>query len=338
MDEDVFETGYGLANVDAGPLAQGGKGRFQQSVIMAADMQRGAEKCDMLDPRFAFELRQELAHIGTFDDEGDQAGLLDDVLHRTARNDAAEIDEDDSVAAFRLVHVMGADQDGEPALAQMMDLLPEFAAGQWIDARRRLVEQQQPGLVEHASREREALLPTAGKLAGELILTVLKPEPCERSIDLLLALRHLVDAGDEFQIFADGEIFPEAEALGHVTDRALDVLRIADDIVAEARAASGIGFQEPAEHADGGCLAAAVRSQEAPDLAFRHGDVDSVDGDFAPEALGEALNVNGKPAHGAGAGAAGTGATWTGTPGRIGRPPATRASALNTSLSRFPTL
>src|SRR5207248_10794399 len=144
-----------------------------------------------------------------------------------------------------------------------------------------------------------------------------------------------INARDEFQIFANREIFPEAEALSHVADGSLDAVGLFDHIEAKAGSSAGIGLEEPAEHADGRCLAAAVGPEKAPHLAFGHRDIDSIDGDFAPEALGEAVNVDGKRTHGAGARAAGSGLTSTGTPGRIGRPPATRASALNTSLSRF---
>src|SRR6202521_2993030 len=114
-----------------------------------------------------------------------------------------------------------------------MDFLPEFAPRLGIDARRRLIEQQQPGLVDHAGRAREPLLPAAGELAGELILTILKAEPREGGVDFLPALRDLIDAGDEFQIFADREIFPEAEALGHVADDAFDAVGLPDHIVAK---------------------------------------------------------------------------------------------------------
>src|SRR3954471_8303630 len=127
MDEDVLEAWRRFANVHAGPLAQRSERPLQGGAIMAADVQRGAEKGDMLDTGLAFELRQQLANIGTFDDKCDQARLPDDLLHRAARDNTSEIDKDHAVAAFRLIHVMGADQDGEPALAEMVDLLPEIA-------------------------------------------------------------------------------------------------------------------------------------------------------------------------------------------------------------------
>ena len=50
-----------------------------------------------------------------------------------------------------------------------MDQVPELAAGLRVDARRRLVEQQQLRPVQDAGGERQPLLPAAGELPGELV-------------------------------------------------------------------------------------------------------------------------------------------------------------------------
>ena len=117
MDEDVFETRGSLANLDPGSRTQGSERSIQRGAIMTADMQRRPEEGDMFDSGFALQLWQKLANIGAFDNERGQTRLSDDVLHRAARYDVAEIDEDDAVTAFSLVHVMGTDEDREAALA-----------------------------------------------------------------------------------------------------------------------------------------------------------------------------------------------------------------------------
>ena len=81
----------------------------------------------------------------------------------------------DPVAALGLVHVVGADQDRDAAGGERVDLLPELAPRLRIDARGRLVEQQQLRLVEHAGGERQALLPAAGQLARELASRAPRP-------------------------------------------------------------------------------------------------------------------------------------------------------------------
>ena len=74
------------------------------------------------------------------------------------------------VATFGLVHVMRGDEKGQALRGEVLNLLPEVAPRLRIDARGRLIEQQQFRLVNEASRERESLLPPAGELARELLL------------------------------------------------------------------------------------------------------------------------------------------------------------------------
>src|SRR5258708_37407919 len=67
-------------------------------------------------------------------------------------------------------------------------------------------------------------------------------------------------------------------------------------------------------------------------MAFGHGDIDVIHRDLAAKALGQAFYLDCQLAciH--------CGLTSTGWPGCTGRPPGSRASALNTSFSRLPTL
>src|SRR3954471_12305812 len=139
-----------------------------------------------------------------------------------------------------------------------------------------------------------------------------------------------VESRHEFQILADRKVFPEAEALGHVTDPPLDGFGLGAEIKTETGALPFIGAQQAAQHADGGGLAGAIGAEKAPHLAFRNGDIDVIHRRLFAEALGQALDVNGQRSH--------SGLTVTGWPGWMPRPPSFRASSLNTSFSRLPTL
>ena len=81
------------------------------------------------------------------------------------------------MAALRLVHVVGGDEDGQAVLGEAVDLVPELAPRFRVDAGGRLVEEQKLRLVHDAGGEREALLPAAGERAGELALAALQAEP-----------------------------------------------------------------------------------------------------------------------------------------------------------------
>ena len=63
---------------------------------------------------------------------------------------------------------MGGQQDAPALLADVLDPPPELAARLGIEARRRLVEQQQQRLVDDGDVERQSLLLAAGELLERL--------------------------------------------------------------------------------------------------------------------------------------------------------------------------
>src|SRR6185437_1625739 len=152
----------------------------------------------------------------------------------------------------------------------------------------------------------------------------------DRVVDARPCVIEFIDLCDKLQIFADRQVFPEAEALGHVAHFALDLFALGADVVAETRSRAIVGTQQAAQHADGCGLARTVGAKKSPDLAFRHLNVDMIDGDLAAELLGQPMHVDGECAH--------SGCTSTGWPGLSLRPPGARASSLKTSFSRLPTL
>ncbi len=150
-----------------------------------------------------------------------------------------------------------------------MDLLPEIAARFGVHARRGFVEQKQFRLVNHTRRQGEALLPAAGELAGKLVLPFREPEPLKASTHGLPAVLYGIHAADEIEVLRNAQVLVETESLGHVADLALDHLALADDVIAEARAASLVGTEQAAQHADEGRLAAAVWAEKAANFACR---------------------------------------------------------------------
>src|SRR5487761_1072934 len=80
-------------------------------------------------------------------------------------DDAAVIDDRDAPAILGLVHVMGGHEDGEVlAPAKLMKVCPDMLPRLWIEPQRRLVEEQDPRVMQepasdlepalHATRER----------------------------------------------------------------------------------------------------------------------------------------------------------------------------------------
>ena len=172
VDEDVFQPGVDLASSVRPVSAMMRRERRARSArgVAAADVQRGAEGHDLLDRR----QRRALAPPGRGRSLADHRPGVQRWLAITSRavpcaSRLAVGDVGEPMAALGFVHVMRADQHREAARGELVDFLPEIAARLGIDAGGRLVEQQQLRLVDQAGGEREALLPAAGKRAGELV-------------------------------------------------------------------------------------------------------------------------------------------------------------------------
>ena len=173
-----------------------------------------------------------------------------------------------------------------------MDLVPEIAPRLGIDAGGRLVQQQQLRIGQGAGAEREALLPAAGKLAGELSVATLQPQALDHLARGAAGVGHAIEPGDEFQILAHRQILVQRKALRHVADLALDLVGVAADIVAQTRSLAAVGRQQAAQHADGGGLAAAVRPEKAVDLAALDLHREVMHHLAAAERFGQAANVD----------------------------------------------
>ena len=171
-------------------------------------------------------------------------------------------------------------------------MFPKIAPRLRVHAGGRLVEQQKFRLMDEARREREALLPSAGKLPGELLLAACEAEAFDALLHGLRAIFHGVHARDKIQVFPDAQILPKAEPLRHVADVLLDFLALADHVEAEACAAARIRAQEAAEHADEGRLAAAVWPEESEDLAGADLQRDVVHDGRGTEALRHSAHVD----------------------------------------------
>ena len=82
------------------------------------------------------------------------------------RHHGAFVQQRDAAAALGLVEVRGGHDDGQPRREELRQQLPELAARYRVHARRRLVEEQEPGPVDQRAGERELLLHAARQAVG----------------------------------------------------------------------------------------------------------------------------------------------------------------------------
>ena len=98
---------------------------------------------------------------------------------------------------------MGGDEKRQRLGGELMDLLPEIASRFWIDARCRLVQQEQFRAMNEAGRQRETLFPSARELAGELVLALPQPQLLDAFKHGLSPIFHTVHARNKIEILFD---------------------------------------------------------------------------------------------------------------------------------------
>src|SRR5208282_6585691 len=90
---------------------------------------------------------------------------------------------------LRLVHEMSRDENRNALIARQIDQrLPEPVARQRINARSRLVEDEDFRLVHDGDGKRQPLADAQWQIGSALFEMILKPEPCDQLFDALLRL------------------------------------------------------------------------------------------------------------------------------------------------------
>src|SRR4051794_22157015 len=75
-------------------------------------------------------------------------------------------------ASFGFIHVMRRHEHGDASAGKFEEQIPNLSTCTRIDSGRRFVEKDYFGLVNQRAGQREALLPTAAEVSGELIQTI----------------------------------------------------------------------------------------------------------------------------------------------------------------------
>ena len=194
-----------------------------------------------------------------------------------------------AVAPGCLVHEMRGDEDRHGVLARQFDQEPpEFIARDGVDARCRLVEDQQVRLVDDRHREREPLADAEREVRGETVDVLGQIAAVDQFRDPPLGLRRrqMKQPRMQHQVLPHGELAIQREGLRHVADAAARFMIAGLHRAAENQRLAGARGQQPGQHLHRRGLAAAIRSDEAEDLAFADLEVHAVDGGEVGEPAG----------------------------------------------------
>ena len=174
--------------------------------------------------------------------------------------------------------------------------VPELPARHRVDAGGRLVQEHDPGFVQHRATQSQPLLPAPGELARRPIQV--RPQAAQGQ-NVIQALaqpgrRQAVDAPVELQILRHREVVVEAELLRHVADPLAHLLGLGADVEPVHPGGALAHREQSGERLDDGRLPAPVRSQEAENLPGLDPEIHPLHRGEVPEAPGEVLGPNGR--------------------------------------------
>ena len=142
-----------------------------------------------------------------------------------------------SIAAFRLVHKVGGDEEGDALLpGQGKELLPETIPGDGVNAGGGLVQDEQLRRMDHRHRQGQALAHPQGQFLGTGLEIGFQTEARRQFRDALgnPPRREAIEPGVEVQVAPHAELPVEGEGLGHepqalTQGRVLGRHRLAED-------------------------------------------------------------------------------------------------------------
>ncbi len=221
---------------------------------------------------------------------------------------AAEPQHEDAVGdGLEVARLVADEDDGVPALAQLLDEVEHLGRLPDAERRRRLVEDEHARRPEEGARDRHDLplaarerahrLPHGRDGRGELVeqaprLALHRDLVEERPVEDLLPEEHVLD---------DVEVVDERELLEHRRDPVLarGRRRVEHDGRAVEQHLARVGAERARDDARERRLAGAVVAHDGEDLVLAHLDVDVDERPDAAEALGDPAQGQDGGAHGA---------------------------------------
>ncbi len=218
-------------------------------------------------------------------------------LRRVERDQPPLGDQGDHVALLGLGHVLGGDQERAAGLAQPVELAPDALADERVDAGGRLVEEHQLGVVDERAGELQPAAHAARQVAGPSLPGVGELQPVEQRPDARppLEQEQPVQARDEVQVLADGQVVVQRDVLGHEADPGAGLGGKPGGVGAEHLGLAAGRAEGAREQPDRRRLAGAAGADDADDRPARDREVDARQRDDVVEgAAGAAQGGDGR--------------------------------------------
>ena len=257
---------------------------------------RGRER-DLLRPQRHPAAARQSQDVGDADEVGHEARsrVLVDFVRRADLDDAAGIhDGEPRRHRHRLFLVVRHHHEGEAELfLQAHHLEPRGLAQLAVERGQRLVEQQELRPLHQRARERHPLALAAGELRRLALRVVVEMHQLQDLRDARgdLGRLHPVATQPVAHVRCYIHVREQGVGLEHHVHRP-PVGRHLGHVLAVDEQPPFVGRLEAGQHAQQGGLAAARAAQQREQLAARDLEVDTVDGEDRPEALGQSLDAD----------------------------------------------
>src|SRR6266403_4448200 len=146
--------------------------------------------------------------------------------------------------------------------------------------------------MNEAGGQRQTLLPSARKFAGELVFAFCQSQLLDAFTHSLSPILQFVHARDKIEIFLNAQVLPKTKALRHVTDFPFARFAFGEHVVTQNPAASVVSSEQSAKHTQKGSLATAVWTEEPIDFARAHRQIDMIDRRELAEALRHSTHLD----------------------------------------------
>ena len=191
-----------------------------------------------------------------------------------------------------LLDVVGRHQDRRPPRFQRADQRPQLGPDLRVEADGRLVEQDQPRLVDEAAGQQQPPPHPAGELVDRVAAAVAQAGEVERPVDRGADVLDPVEAGEDREVVLDGDVDVEVVELGDDAHLRARRLRFAGQLVAEHPQLALVGDRLAGQQPHRRRLAGAVGPEQAEADALRHLEVEPVDGGDRAEALDDPAELD----------------------------------------------
>ena len=179
-------------------------------------------------------------------------GPVGQALRGIDGDDAPAVDHGHLVTQpLGLVHVVGHQDDGDPAVADVLDQLPGVAAGLRVQAGGHLIQHRDPGITDERQRDRDPLLEPAGQ---GLVVVVRLLGQLQGAYDLFQVGRVPVEGVEQIQDLAHLQLRGKGAGLQLSAHDRVQALAVPVRVQAHDPDQARVGIPQPDHALDGGGL------------------------------------------------------------------------------------